>query len=209
MTDRLGVACKDCPFRIGARVVYDSDALEALHDGCEPSCHQRVGMESIFREYAPTKKRCHGYDAWMRDEPGFAMPNARLTAPDTAHRSDDAERAAQRREEVPTTEGGLMNDRELLELAAKAADMDIGFDRPRATGNVPLDWDTGEPWNPLTDDGDALRLAVKLRLSHLWQHDWLMVYRGDDSVRERDLSDPLAATRRAIVRAAAEIGKGV
>lgn len=68
------VACKDCPFRIGARVVYDGDALEALHDGCEPSCHQRVGMESIFREYAPTKKRCHGYDAWMRDEPGFAIP---------------------------------------------------------------------------------------------------------------------------------------
>jgi hypothetical protein len=68
-------ACKACPFRVGARVVYDADALEALHDGCEPSCHQRVGMENIFHEYAPTANRCHGYDAWMRDEPGFATPN--------------------------------------------------------------------------------------------------------------------------------------
>ena len=79
--DGLGVACKACPFRVGARVVYDTDALEALHEGCEPSCHQRVGMESIFHEYAPTGNRCHGYDAWMRDAPGFATPNGPLQRP--------------------------------------------------------------------------------------------------------------------------------
>jgi hypothetical protein len=79
LSEGLGVACKACPFRVGARVVYDADALEALHDGCEPSCHQRVGMDSIFHECAPTADRCHGYDAWMRDEPGFATPNVELT----------------------------------------------------------------------------------------------------------------------------------
>lgn len=94
-----------------------------------------------------------------------------------------------------------MTDRELLELAAKAAGIDV---HTIEDADGVLHWDG---WNPLTDDGDALRLAVKLRLSHLWQHDWLMLYSGDVSVRERDLSDPLAATRRAIVRAAAELGR--
>ena len=106
-----------------------------------------------------------------------------------------------------------MTDRELLEAAAKAADMDIAFDRPRATGKEPMDWDTGEPWNPLTDDGDALRLAVKLGIG-ISKPD-----RKFRNVRRAFLSDlevfsvmhddPLAATRRAIVRAAAEIGRSM
>ena len=67
-----------------------------------------------------------------------------------------------------------MTDRELLEAAAKACALRIdrsphngggsgntGFD---ALGNVVLDWHNGKKWNPLQDDGDALRLAVKLRL---------------------------------------------
>ena len=101
-------------------------------------------------------------------------------------------------------------DRELLEAAAKAAGVELEWDGPPDIWQ-PMYYQgkTYHGWNPLADDGDALRLAVKLRLSHLWQHDWLMVYRGDDSVRERDLSDPLAATRRAIVRAAAEIGRSM
>ena len=71
-----------------------------------------------------------------------------------------------------------------------------------------------ENWNPLTNDGDALRLAVKLRLDtncgefstacswfpHTTEHDVVMTHNG---------ADPYAATRRAIVRAAAEIGKGM
>ena len=99
-----------------------------------------------------------------------------------------------------------MTDRELLELAAKAAGVVFDgewsdADRMSVQGDG---W-----WNPLTDDGDALRLAVKLKLCLLWQHDYLMAYSGDVAERERDLSDPYAATRRAIVRAAAEIGRSM
>lgn len=53
-----------------------------------------------------------------------------------------------------------MLDRELLELAAKAAGIDY---RPQYDlVKTSIGWDT---WDPLTDDGDALRLAVKHRLS--------------------------------------------
>ena len=104
-----------------------------------------------------------------------------------------------------------MSDRELLELAAKAAWYDVVYDSTYLTffrQNVP-----GRPiWNPLNDDGDALRLAVKLKLSvnieerdqHEWSH---IVWVG--SVFEPLQSDPYAATRRAIVKAAAEIGRGM
>ena len=57
-----------------------------------------------------------------------------------------------------------MSDRELLELAARAAG-----DIPNAViGAEPGYYWCGDTcrqqWNPLTDDGDALRLAVKLKL---------------------------------------------
>jgi hypothetical protein len=111
-----------------------------------------------------------------------------------------------------------MNDRELLELAAKAAG--IAYIKPAegydgslglAAGSHPMQT---HPWNPLADDGDALRLAVGLAL-------WIFtpdiddfkvhVRRRDDkeTVAEKVLDNPLAATRRAIVRAAAEIGKNM
>jgi hypothetical protein len=80
-------------------------------------------------------------------------------------------------------------DRELLELAAKAAG--IGFYKGDYANG--LDTKTGF-WNPLTDDGDALRLAVLLGLNG---------YR----VSPDEAFDPFDATRRAIVRAAAEIGR--
>jgi hypothetical protein len=60
-----------------------------------------------------------------------------------------------------------MTDKELLELAAKAAGYKVWI---RCNGKVlhsdiwknsNIEW---TPWNPLTDDGDALRLAVKLGL---------------------------------------------
>jgi hypothetical protein len=82
-----------------------------------------------------------------------------------------------------------MRDKELLELAAKAA-----------WGNL----ESG--WNPLTDDADALRLAVKLELNVL-----VGVAKDGEGriVVETSLDDPYAATRRAITRAAAEIGKAM
>ena len=55
-----------------------------------------------------------------------------------------------------------MTDKELLELAAKAAGYEarwFGDVFCRDTKLEPYPW---RGWNPLTDDGDALRLAVKL-----------------------------------------------
>ena len=109
-----------------------------------------------------------------------------------------------------------MTDKELLEYAAKAAGID-GIKFHSACGCYILKdniW-----WNPLTDDGDALRLAVKLNLDIT--HSWSIVngddkypmasihvsYNNETFVYELKEADPYAATRRAIVRAAAEIGK--
>ncbi|HFH3850492.1 TPA: hypothetical protein ACGJ2U_004907 [Pseudomonas aeruginosa] len=99
-----------------------------------------------------------------------------------------------------------MNDRELLELAARAAGIDPVLAEP-------INFSTGVEyyWNPLTDDGDALRLAVKLGLHVKVCRRMVLVEQrevGDDKI-ERLHSDPYAATRRAIVRAAAEIGKSI
>jgi hypothetical protein len=111
-----------------------------------------------------------------------------------------------------------MSDRRLLELAAKAAGMTI--DTHYVDGGASV-WE-GErhhsdwipDWNPLNDDGDALRLAVRLEL-------WIFAPDIDDlkvhvrlrneqvSVAEKVVDDSFAATRRAIVRAAAEIGRSM
>ena len=66
----------------------------------------------------------------------------------------------------------------------------------------------GGTWDPLTDDGDALRLAVKLQMSVGCDDyaDAVVVYTrdGNDSVRLNLAdSDRYAVTRRAIVMAAA------
>jgi hypothetical protein len=112
-----------------------------------------------------------------------------------------------------------MTDRELLELAAKAAGMNAGEAtwHPRA-GFVWVKRVDGtrveNRWNPLTDDGDALRLAVKLRLGiSLPVHQTIradVIAFTNSAVNAREEgNDPYAATRRAIVRAAAEIGRGM
>lgn len=104
-----------------------------------------------------------------------------------------------------------MNDRELLERAAKAASVQLGWNYSKRLGGLQysVDMATGLGWNPLILDGDALRLAVKLGLAiypagsgtgcapegqetgHYVKHD----------------PDPYAATRRAIVRAAAALAE--
>ena len=94
----------------------------------------------------------------------------------------------------------MNNDRKLLELAAKAAGAEW------QKGTYENGWWLGDGWwNPLTDDGDALRLAVKLELDAGWYEGQVYV----DYIVEQYDNDPYAATRRAIVRAAAEIGKGM
>ena len=97
-----------------------------------------------------------------------------------------------------------MNDKELLELAAKAA----GIEWPQKISDFSRQYDGVRSWNPLTDDGDALRLAVKLSLS-IWRYDTLSTSKPnftDWQCDERG-DDPYATTRRAVVRAAAEIGR--
>jgi hypothetical protein len=110
-------------------------------------------------------------------------------------------------------------DTELLELAAKAAG--IALLRCRLHDPACRDFllverasdDNAIGWNPLTDDGDAMRLAVRMgiALDRTSNRCWTFVagmaiqgvceeFYGDDSY---------AATRRAIVRAAAEIGKAM
>ena len=120
-----------------------------------------------------------------------------------------------------------MNDKELLKYAAKAAGYVI-YDRAgggttgarvySAGSNLNEDdgicwkkWRSFK-WDPLNDDGDALRLSVQLKLN--------VEYWIDSEERSRNLTivnfmmenhddDALAATRRAIVRAAAEIGESM
>jgi hypothetical protein len=97
-----------------------------------------------------------------------------------------------------------MSDRELLEAAAKAAGYWAAeFNCP---ANLPH-----KNWNPLTNSGDAFELAVKLRLTLNCSYDDVAIcgqeFTQKEVFIERNGEDPLAATRRAIVRAAAAIGK--
>jgi hypothetical protein len=110
-----------------------------------------------------------------------------------------------------------MTDRELLELAAKAAGYDIQHSISAVYPYPDLFRVNGERWNPLNDDGDALRLAVTLGLTTLWfdrtsGRPEVVVGSKEGSglvVVEPMKNDQYAATRRAIVRAAAEIGKAM
>lgn len=122
-----------------------------------------------------------------------------------------------------------MTDRELLELAAKAVgfiddqtsdDEDSLGLRRNGQGIFYVVGKRGwHNWNPLTDDGDALRLAVKLKMlvdipgprgsgrsievmAGKPKHGYVEAFEPEEP-------DPYAATRRAIVRAAAEIGKAM
>ena len=97
-----------------------------------------------------------------------------------------------------------MTDRELIELAAKAAGIEL-----RWHGGY-LPFTAGHEWNPLTDDGDALRLAVQLDMA-LWigcgGATAEFPLRGIACEEEADQhqGDKAAATRRAVVRAAAAL----
>ena len=101
-----------------------------------------------------------------------------------------------------------MADQELLELAAKAAGIEI-TPHPNAKIARHLVFAAGgKNWNPLTDDGDALRLAVKCaQLFGFYR--FLRAWIAAMATENGSPSDPLAATRRAIVRAAADLGKSM
>ncbi len=102
------------------------------------------------------------------------------------------------------------SDRELLELAAKAAGIElVGFEES-GTHFAALVAPSGYVrWNPLSDDGDAFRLMVKL-----WM-DFTISGRASAVTQIHGMrphaaycnGDSNAASRRAIVRAAAELGR--
>lgn len=116
-----------------------------------------------------------------------------------------------------------MTDRELLELAAKAAGYKVRWHEhwnchvhvePNNIDNPPTPAGRRQIWVPLHDDGDALRLAVKLNIG-VQSLDGLgyslaLFERIEQHGRFEESHgkiNPEAATRRAIVRAAAEIGR--
>lgn len=124
----------------------------------------------------------------------------------------------------------MSTDRELLEAAARACGIEVAHidDLGVVPANTREDGPNQGTWNPLTDDGDALRLAVKLRFAikdfapfdspELVQAPPDAVQWGMVEIWRQDDNDPLhvewykagadryAATRLAIVRAAASIG---
>lgn len=107
-----------------------------------------------------------------------------------------------------------MTDRELLELAAKPTGLRILFDgnhgvfRDCTKAHPVSNFFHAPMWNPLTDDGDALRLAVKLAIEVVPDANGGRAYKGTQCFKEES-DGRCAATRRAIVRAAAEIGKAM
>lgn len=116
----------------------------------------------------------------------------------------------------------MVNDREMLELAAKAAGVGGGWEFVRGR-NTPTCYRgaDGRIWNPRDDDGDSFRLMVKLNL-HIgidaesagaitveWGFD-AGGFPGKGVQEEAPIDgDDCAATRLAIFRAAVEIGRAM
>ncbi|TWI45042.1 hypothetical protein IQ22_04681 [Pseudomonas duriflava] len=94
-----------------------------------------------------------------------------------------------------------MKDFELLEFAALAANLEI---KSRSESNLWVDTPGFglRVWNPLEDDGDAFRLAVKLGMFN--SVDFYLRF-----VTPEDSSASCSNTRRAIVKAAAEVGQSL
>lgn len=112
-----------------------------------------------------------------------------------------------------------LTDRELLERAARAywgeeIDDVMSYWWGESEQSIVFIYANGNEvellWRPLTDDGDALRLAVKLRMSVRYEGAEVWVRAKDkpahfDWCGESINPDIDAATRRAIVRAAASL----
>lgn len=108
----------------------------------------------------------------------------------------------------------MVNDREMLKLAAKAAGISVnwhGDTDPWCYAEIA----PGIKWNPLTDDGDNARLEAMLGLNMIWGSRSVRVGHkiikdGPTSERYQDHGgDRQKARRWASVRAAAEIGRAM
>lgn len=112
-----------------------------------------------------------------------------------------------------------MTDIKLLELAAKGAGYKCAWSESRGGFYFGLGSYTPEFWNPLADDGHAFRLAVKLKLTIMYGSLGVVQVSADGSGEEcaayaleelgTDNATAAKATRRAIVRAAADIGVAI
>ena len=115
----------------------------------------------------------------------------------------------------------MKSDRELLELAAKAAGYDVSKDAHIPSGGLWIsEVISGDfEWNPIANDGDALRLMAKLGLGVVFgQYAPLDIYsvyinepEGGDTLSVGVIGDGESSCvmRRAIVSAAAEIGESM
>lgn len=139
-----------------------------------------------------------------------------------------APQAVQTAQQEPCTQckgAGMITTREQYELAAKAAGLSITWKEGHCKGG---DFEAAfvgdQPWRPKDDDGDALRLAVKLNIAirpnargSQSPAAFVCYNKADDfGMIPTDFhlyiihnDDPNAATRLAIVRAAAEIGRAM
>ena len=111
-----------------------------------------------------------------------------------------------------------MTDRELLEAAAKAAGLDtpryvdesLGYSPGISTESGPF---SQRVWNPLIDDGDALRLMATLNINVYFRENINGSFVIADHAGIDFCPEPLDgphewdATRRAIVRAAAAMAR--
>ena len=104
----------------------------------------------------------------------------------------------------------MKSDRELLELAAKASGYDVSRDAHIPSGGLWIsEVISGDfEWNPIANDGDALRLALTLNIlvgvGQAWTAGSQQCGVMFDGYPEGEL---FKATRLAIVRASAAIGE--
>lgn len=107
-----------------------------------------------------------------------------------------------------------MSDRKLMPMAAKAAAIKIEYEED---GSIASYWNEfGDVWEPLTDDGDALRLAAVTGLVVGCDGRGIEAKTVSGAIpsawaveSEYGPPDHMARIRRAIVRAAAEIGRAM
>lgn len=108
-----------------------------------------------------------------------------------------------------------MSDRELLELAAKAAGKRIEWVDNEPMVRYPDDYRQrtridGYEWNPRTDDGDSRRLEVSLMMTVCQHEKAVTAHVGGDFLGQVDVVGCRHdATRLAVLRCAAEIGRAM
>tara|TARA_R110000868_G_scaffold376148_5_gene640950 strand:- start:7792 stop:8115 length:324 start_codon:yes stop_codon:yes gene_type:complete len=101
-------------------------------------------------------------------------------------------------------------DKELLELAAKATGVRVDWNEVHGCYWVALGQGLPiEPWNPLTDDGDAFRLAIKTGMDICFGANYVIVDGSVQAPTVNNAGDPYLATRCAIVREAADVGAAI